>query len=63
MFCVCMEVYQFFKGNDYDKKYEVLSTIKNGKLEINDILIEKYKDMLESPNFEQNHYSRTAEGI
>ena len=29
----------------------------------NKIPIEKYKDMLESPNFEQNYYSRTAVGI
>ena len=27
------------------------------------MLIEKYKDMLEYPDFEQNHYSRTAESI
>ena len=27
------------------------------------MLIEKYKDMLENPEFEQNYYSRTVEGI
>ena len=27
------------------------------------MLIKKYKDMLENPNFEQNHYSKTSTGI
>ena len=43
--------------------YKVLSTIKNKKLKINDILIEKYKNMLENSDFEQNYWSRTGEGI
>ena len=43
--------------------FEVLSTLKNKKLKINNILIEKYKDMLENRNFEQNHYSITSTGI
>ena len=43
--------------------YEDLSTIKNRKLKINNTLIEKYKDMLENPDFEQDYWSRTAEGI
>ena len=30
---------------------------------MNNILIEKYKDTLESPDFEQDHYSRIAIGI
>ena len=30
---------------------------------ISSILIEKYKDLLENPNFEQNHYSITSTGI
>ena len=34
--------------------------MKNGKLKINDILIEKNKDMLENLDFEQDYYSRTA---
>ena len=45
------------------KIYEVLSTLKNKKLEINNILIEKDKNMLEFPDFEQNHYSITSTGI
>ena len=39
-----------------------MSTLKK-RLKINNILIEKYKDMLENPDFEQNYSSRTAEGI
>ena len=32
-------------------------------MKVNNILIEKYKDILENPDFEQNYWSRTAEGI
>ena len=60
--CICIEVYKIYDGNDYDKIYEVLSTLKNIKLKIN-ILIQKSKDMLENPDFEQDYYSRTAESI
>ena len=45
------------------KILEVLSTFKNKKIKINNILIEKYKDMLENPNFEKNHYSKISTGI
>ena len=31
-------------------------------MKLNNILIEKYKDMLENPDFEQDYYSRTAIG-
>ena len=30
---------------------------------MNKILIEEYEDMLKNPDFEQNHWSRTAIGI
>ena len=60
IFRICIDVYKIYEGNDYSKIYEVLSTLKNKKLKIKNILIEKYKDMLENPNFEQDHYSRTA---
>ena len=30
---------------------------------INNILIKKYKDMCENPDFEQDYYSRTAIGL
>ena len=41
--------------------YEVLSTLKNKIFQ--NILIEKYKDMLENLNFEQGFWSKTAIGI
>ena len=52
-----------YDGNDYDEIFKVLSTLKNKKLKINDILIEKYKNMYENSDFEQNYWSRTATGI
>ena len=36
-----MNVYKIFEGDDYDKIYEVLSTLKNQKLKIIKTLIEK----------------------
>ena len=42
---------------------KIWSFIENKNLKINSILIEKYKDMLENPNFEQNYWSKTAEVI
>ena len=36
IFCICVDVYKLYEGNDFDKKYEVLSTLKNKKLKIND---------------------------
>ena len=62
-FCICIDVYKTFEGDDNDKIYEVLSTLKNKKLKINNILIEKYKDMIINHDFEQDFYSRTAMGI
>ena len=58
-----MDEYKIYEGNDFDKIHEVLSTIKGKKMKINNTLIEKFIDMLKKPNFEQNKYSRTAEGI
>ena len=43
--------------------YKILSILKNRKLKINNILIEKNKSMLKFPDFEQSYWSRTAEGI
>ena len=63
IFCICIDVYKIYEGCDYNEIYKVLSTLKNKKLKINNILIEKYKDMLENPNFEQNRYSITSTGI
>ena len=63
IFSICVDLYKIYEGDDYDKIYEVLSILKNKKLKINNILIEKYIDMLENPNFEQNKYSLTSSGI
>ena len=63
IFSICVDVYKVYEGNDYNKLYEVLSTLKNKKLKINNTLIDIYKDMLLKPNFEQNHYSITSTGI
>ena len=62
IFSICVDLYKIYNGDEYDKIFEVLSTLKNKKLKINNILIEKYKDMLENPNFEQNKYSITSTG-
>ena len=39
-----------------------MSTLKK-KLRIDIILIEKYKDMFENPNSEQDYYSRTSTAV
>ena len=63
IFCICTDVNEIYEGDDFNKIYEVLSTLKNKKLKINNILIEKYKDLLKNPVFEQDYWSRTAVGI
>ena len=63
IYCICTDSYMIYEGNDYDEICKLLSLLKNKKIKINIILIQKYKNMLESPNFEQNYWSRTAEGI
>ena len=63
IFSICVDVYKIHEGGDYDEIYKILSTLKNKKLNINNILIEKYKDMLKNPNFEHNKYSITSTGI
>ena len=60
---ICVDAYKIYEGNDYDKKSEALSTLKNRKEKIKNVLIEKYKDMLENPAFGQDHWSGTTEGI
>ena len=62
-FCICMDVYKIYEGDVFDETYEALSKLKNKKLKFNNILMEKYTCMNENPDFEQNQYSRTAEGI
>ena len=63
IFCICIDVYDIYNGNEYDEIYKVSSTLKNKKFKINNILIEKYKDMIINPDFEQDYWSRTAIGI
>ena len=60
--CVCVDVYKSHENIiHYDKVYKVLPTLKKSK--INNISNEKYKDMLENPDFEQFYFSRTTIGI
>ena len=61
--CICIDVYKIYEGNDFVKIYEVLSFLKNRKLKTNNILYEKYKDTFANPEFEQNYWSKTAEGV
>ena len=41
IFSICVDVYKICQRKEYDKIFEVLSILKNKKLKINDILIEK----------------------
>ena len=52
-----------YKGADFDKIYEVLSTLKDRKIKTNKTLIEKYTGMLENTDFEQDKFWRRAKGI
>ena len=63
IFCNSIDLYMIYDGNDYDEIYKVLSTLKNKKLKINNILTEKYEDLLKNPNFKQDYWSQTAKGI
>ena len=37
IFCICIDVYKIYEGDDYDEIFKVLSTLKNRKLKINNI--------------------------
>ena len=63
IFSICVDLYKIYEGDDFNEIYKVLSTLKNKKLKVNNILIEKYKDMIKNPDFEQNYWSRTAKSI
>ena len=63
IFSICVDVYKIYEGDDCDQIYEVLSTLKNKKLKVNNTIIEIYKNMLINHNFEQNCWSKTANGI
>ena len=58
-----MDVYKRYQGKNYDDIYQVLSTLKNKILKINNILKKKYKDMIINPDFAQGNWSRKATGI
>ena len=58
-----VDVHKTYEDENYDKIYEVSSTLKNKKSKINNILIEKYKNKTENPDFEQNSWSKTATGV
>ena len=58
IFYICIDLYKIYEGVDYDEIYEVLPTLKNKKLKIKTILIEKYKDMFENSDFEENYWSK-----
>ena len=32
IFCICIDVYKNYEGNDYDKIFEVVTSLKNKKL-------------------------------
>ena len=63
IFGICIEVRKIYESDDLDKIFESFSTLKNKKLKTNNILIEKYKDMNENSDSEQDYWSRTARGI
>ena len=63
IFSICVDIYRIQESDNFDKIYEVLSTLKNRKIKITNILIKKYKNMLENPDFEQDQWSGTPTGI
>ena len=58
-----VDVYKIYESDDYDEIHEDLSRLKNKKINRNNILIEKNIDMLQDADFEQDFWSRTAEGV
>ena len=62
-FCICIDVYKTYEGDDFNKISEALSRLKIKNLKIINIFIKKFEDMNKYPNFEQNNCSKTAEGI
>ena len=60
---MCFDSYKIYEGDDYDEIYKVLSTLKNKKIKINNILIKEYTNMIKNPDFEQDCWSRTSQGV
>ena len=63
IFRLCIEAYKLKDGNHYDDIYKSLCKLKIKKIKIINILIRKVKDMCDNSDFEQNHSSRTTEGV
>ena len=40
-FCICIDVYQIYQGDDFNEFFNVLTKFKIKKLKINNILVEK----------------------
>ena len=58
---ICTDIIQIYDGHDYKKMLEVLSQIKNKKLNIKKDLIEYYNEM--DPNYEQTQISLSQKNI
>ena len=43
MFSICVDLYKIYESDDYDKKFEVLSSLKNKKLKTNNTIFEYIK--------------------
>ena len=60
MFCICIDGYKMYQGNDYDKIYDALSKLKYKKFFIFQM---KSIKMCDNPHFVQNYSSKIARGI
>ena len=54
------DAFKIYEGNDFGKSYEASSKLRKKKLKMNKILIGKYKDRCESPDFEQDYFSKKS---
>ena len=61
--CICIDVFEIDQGGYFKNIYEVSPNFKIEKLKVNKILMKKYQNRNENPDFEQNYFSRTATGI
>ena len=52
-----------YECTDFNRINKFLPELKNKKSKVKDIVIEKYKNMNEYPDFEQDYYSLTAKGV
>ena len=63
IFSICVDEYKIYESDDYDEIYKVSSALKSKKLKINNTLFEIYKDIKKNSDFEQDYWSRTAQGV